>query len=276
MTVRALSGGLSPWDILRQRRAALEQMEAAVQSGDMKTAQESLATVKKLSVSAAASEGAGDAVGDSDGNPFRATMKADLSALEFSVPAGNFIDAQEASYNLAVSNYDLDVSKAASEPQDPAKNDDPGAALATDMINLIDAVLKGDAQATQKAATALQSDLTNALEPAPEAALGTGDGPVYEESQSAAGQSSLIDDLKALLAAGKGTDANATQQAAQKFLQNLQQAAGAVQGGGQHHQGHHAHAAAQYEQTVSMTTLTVTSTTTSATAADAVATAATS
>ena len=46
MTVSALSGGQSQWENVRQRRAALQQMQAAVQSGDIKAAQQSLATVK--------------------------------------------------------------------------------------------------------------------------------------------------------------------------------------------------------------------------------------
>lgn len=253
MTVSALSGGQSQWENVRQRRAALQQMQAAVQSGDIKAAQQSLATVKQLSTPAAPdkSQGGADGKGDaSASHPFRSTMKADLSALEASITSADLISTQGAF-------SDLDVHKVAPAPQNPGPDEDPGAKLATDMINLIDAVLKGDAQATQKAATALQSDLTKALGPEPDTTHGPVGGPVSEESTS--GKSSLIDDLKALLTAGKGTDANATQKAAQKFLQDLQQAASGVQGGGHHHQGHHAHAAAQYEQTVSITSITVTS-----------------
>ena len=102
MAVAALSTGSdqSLIELMKERRAALKAMQEAVRSGDIASAQKSLATLKSTSPDAtsgttAASPTTGDAT-----NPFRTTMKADLSNLTAAVEKGDLAGAQSALQTL--------------------------------------------------------------------------------------------------------------------------------------------------------------------------------
>ena len=96
MSIDALgsSSTSSTLELLKELRAAKKAMEAAVQSGDMKGAQQNLATVLQDTQSLQAASGTSATA--QDGNPYRSLLKTDLSNLMSAVQGGNLDAAQSA------------------------------------------------------------------------------------------------------------------------------------------------------------------------------------
>lgn len=216
-------------------RDAKKAMEAAVQSGDIKAAQQNLATIQQDTQSLQSARGTGDAQQDS--NPYRSVLKTDLSNLMAAVQQDDIGAAQSALQTFQEDRQSLlapNTNDVASSS--PSSTDSP---FLDDLKTLLDSALSSDASGVQNAATALQKDL--------QAAFGVA---TPDSSQSAAitsasdqPQNSFADDMKALIDAAQSGDTTGAQTSAKKLAQDIQNAVGAVSGGrvGGHHQHHHHH-----------------------------------
>ncbi|RTL65965.1 MAG: hypothetical protein EKK41_19555 [Hyphomicrobiales bacterium] len=237
MALSALSSGSSQSLIeqMKERRAALQAMQDAVRTGDLATAKKSLATLQSTSAGTAASDG--DA--DDTANPFRTTMKADLSALTAAVEKGDLTGAQSALQTL-----DADKAKftppsfAQYEGTDDTQSGGQGGFLG-DLQSLLKAVKSGDSDGVKMALASLQNDLQSFMTQTDASADTTATG--TQSDTSISGTSSFADDIKALMDAAKSGDTKAMQEAARKIGEGIDNA---LSPSGVHHGHHHAHAAA--------------------------------
>lgn len=241
MAVTALSSGSSQSLIeeMKERRAALKAMEEAVRTGDLASAKKSLATLQSTS-SKDGSNAATDA--DDASNPFRATMKADLSALTAAVAKGDLSGAQSALQTL-----DADKAKftppsfAQYEGTDDTQGTGQGGFL-DDLQSLLKAVKSGDSDGVKLALASLQNDLQSFMTQADtQANAGTdATADATQAGSTTTSQSSFADDIKALMDAAKSGDTKAMQEAARKVAGSIDDA---LAPSGTHHGHHHMHAA---------------------------------
>lgn len=228
MAIDALGSGsnASIIQLFKQRRAAMQELESAVKSGDIKTAQSSLATLQQADTGdQSGAAGSGD-------NPYRSAMKSDLSVLMQAVDKGDLGAAQAALQTL-----DKDREAAAPPAPPPSLADALGGSdstFLTDLKSLIGAAQSGDTGSVQKAMTALQSDLQSLL-------TNGGDNTGAASSDTQTGQPSFVDDIKSLLDAAKSGDTKGMQDAAKKIAADIQSAVTQAQGGPQQAGGHHHH-----------------------------------
>lgn len=228
MAIDALGSGsnASIIQLFKQRRAAMQDLESAVKSGDIKTAQSSLATLKQ------ADTGDQSGAAGSGNNPYRSAMKSDLSVLMQAVDKGDLGAAQAALQTL-----DKDREAAAPPAAPPSLADALGGSdstFLTDLKSLIGAAQSGDTGSVQRAMTALQSDLQSLL-------TSGGDNTGAAASDAQTGQPSFVDDIKSLLDAAKSSDTKGMQDAAKKIAADIQNAVAQAQGGPQQAGGHHHH-----------------------------------
>lgn len=245
MAIDALGSGsnASIIQLFKQRRAAMQELESAVKSGDIKTAQSSLATLKQADTGdQSGAAGSGD-------NPYRSAMKSDLSVLMQAVDKGDLGAAQSALRTL-----DKDRASAPPPAPPPSLADALGGSdstFLTDLKSLLGAAQSGDTATVQKAMTALQSDLQSLL------TGGSDNSGAAPGSQS--GQPPFVDDMKSLLDAAKSGDTKSMQDAAKKIAADIQGAVTQAQGGpqqagGHHHHHHHAKSAADAQDASAPTT----------------------
>lgn len=228
MAIDALGSGsnASIIQLFKQRRAAMQELESAVKSGDIKTAQSSLATLQQADTGdQSGAAGSGD-------NPYRSAMKSDLSVLMQAVDKGDLGAAQAALQTL-----DKNREAAAPPAPPPSLADALGGSDSTfliDLKSLIGAAQSGDTGSVQKAMTALQSDLQSLL-------TNGGDNTGAASADTQTGQPSFVDDIKSLLDAAKSGDTKGMQDAAKKIAADIQSAVTQAQGGPQQAGGHHHH-----------------------------------
>jgi hypothetical protein len=237
MALTALSSGSSQSLIeqMKERRAALQAMQDAVRTGDLATAKKSLATLQSTSA-----DGAG-ATPDADdtGNPFRATMKADLTSLTAAVEKGDLAGAQSALQTLDADKAKFTLpSFAQYEGTDDTQGSGQGGFL-DDLKTLLKAVKSGDSDGVKTALASLQNDLQSFMT---QADAGTDTNATGTQPDTAtSGTSSFADDIKALMDAAKSGDSKAMQEAARKIAEGIDNA---LSPSGVQHGHHHGHAAA--------------------------------
>lgn len=227
MTVSAVGSNQSAWELMKQRRAAMQEMQDAVQAGDIQGAQSGLATLKQLTPSQSAST-TGSSTSQSD-NPFRSTLRTDLSNLENAVSSGNLSDAKS---SLATLQHDRAAGPrggASDHDGDDNASSSTASSFGTDLSQLLTSALSGDASGSSTAAAAVAKDLQ---------ALTSGSS---DQSATQSGSNPVVDDLKALLAASSNANGSAAsgQDAALKLIQDLQ--SGQTNGAGAAHHAHHHH-----------------------------------
>ena len=224
----------SIFDVLKQRREAMQAMEAAVQCGDIQTAQQNLATVQQNT------QGIQAATGNSNTqqNPYQSTLKTDLSNLINAVQGGNIGTAQSTLQTLQQDSQAI----ADPGPNNVASNQ-PNSPFLNDLTNLLNSVVLGDSTGVQTAATALQQDL--------QAVFGTTPPPSTQTTSASTtsdrSQNSFVNDLQALISAAGANDATGMQTAAKNLAQDIQSAvdgAASDQVAGHHHHHHQSAAAA--------------------------------
>jgi hypothetical protein len=239
-------------DLFKQRRNALQAMESAVQAGSIGDAQQSLAVVQQdtQNIQSLLGDPSGtsrDQAGNSDNNPYRATLKSDLTTLVSSVASGDLPGAQQAllqfqqdTQGFANANTNAGAT-ASTAPPGNGQTGSQGGVIA-DFKALLLSALSGDVQGAQNAATSLTSDLqNNSAVPGsttPQAVAATTTPP----STGSSSNNTFLNDLKALIDAAQSGDQNAAQQAAQQVTQDIQNAAGGTSGPSGHHHHHHHHA----------------------------------
>jgi ribosomal protein S20 len=249
MAVTALSSSNTQALIeqMKERRTALKAMEEAVRTGDIASAQKSLATLKS---GASADAGGSSSSGDTT-NPFRAMMKADLSTLTAAVEKGDLEGAQSALQTL-----DADKAKFQPPPPPPfggdAQTSDQGGFL-NDLKSLLKAVQSGDSDGVKTALASLQNDLQSFLAQAD--TKSDGDAAGTPASGTTTGTNSFGDDIKALMDAAASGDTKAMQDAAKKVAQGIDTA---ISSAGTHHAHRHAHADADDETAAAATGSTAT------------------
>jgi hypothetical protein len=245
MSLSAVGSNANVVDLFKQRRNAMQAMEAAVQQGSIEAAQQNLATVQQDSQNIQSI--LDNSNGSSDTNPYRSTLKTDLTNLTNSVASGDIASAQ-----TALSQFQQDKQAfeggAGSPSSTPWQGDSamgqPNSILG-DVQSLFLSALSGDAAGAQNAATSLTNDLKNAagvpVAPTSQASSSTTSQPTTASSASNSA-SAFLNDLKSLIDAAQSGDTNGAQQAALKLAADSQNAIGGPSGAtGHHHQHHHHH-----------------------------------
>jgi hypothetical protein len=242
MSVSALGSSQSDSlaQLYKQRRDALKSMMDAVQQGDMAAAQTNAATIQSDNTqiaSATGASGSSDSSGSSD--PFRTTMKNDLSALMQAVQSGDLANSQS-----ALNQLNSDAS--AMQPQMPSFLADIAGASSSDQntflndLNaLVNAVSSGDSAGAKSAATAVQTDMQTIFgTQATGDSDGDGDGSSAAAGSGSSAQGNFLTDLNTLISSAQSGDMTTAQNTVGKLGTDLQ---GAFQGvGGAHHHHHDA------------------------------------
>ncbi|MDB5593447.1 MAG: hypothetical protein JWM36_408 [Hyphomicrobiales bacterium] len=192
---------------LRQRRDTLKPLTGASKSDD-----------SSRNKAPSASQPSSDT-----GNPFRATMKNDLSALMRAVQAGDPARSQAAPPTLKP-----DLAALPSSATSPVSgNHGPTAgAVLQDLANVLKAVGSGDATVAQSAATALQADIRSVL------------GAIAPSGPAGSPKGNFVSDLGLLISSAQSGDVSSAQKAAANLASDLQKAIGSPDRG---HDGHHPH-----------------------------------
>jgi ribosomal protein S20 len=223
----------STLEFLKELRAAKKAMEAAVQSGDMKSAQQSLATVQQDAQSLQAARGT--SANAQDSNPYRSLLKTDLSNLMSAVQGGNLDAAQSA---LQTFQQDRQAVPGPNDASFPAASSS-GNPFLDDLKALLTSALSGDTSGMQTAATALQKDLQSASGDATASGTQATDAATAATDQT---QNPFLGDLSKLIDAAQSNDTAGMQTAAKDLAHDIQSAVGSVASahvGGHHHHHHH-------------------------------------
>lgn len=193
--------------LLRQRRGALKPVTDASRSSD-----------------ASRNKGAASSIPSSNaGNPYRVTMKNDLTALRLAVQTGDPAHAQAA---LATLGSDLAALAPAASP--PGGNQVPKAgAVLQDLSSVLKAVGSGDATGAQSAATALQADIHSIL------------GAMATPGPAGTPKGNFVSDLGLLISSAQSGDMSSAQKAAANLASDAQRAIGSLDTGRDGHHPHH-------------------------------------
>jgi ribosomal protein S20 len=244
MSLSAVGSNANVVDLFKQRRNAMQAMEAAVQQGSIEAAQQNLATVQQDSQNIQSI--LDNSNGSSDTNPYRSTLKTDLTNLTNSVASGDIASAQTAlsQFQQDKQAFEGGAGSPSSTPwQGDSATGQPNSILG-DVQSLFLSALSGDAAGAQNAATSLTNDLKNAagvpVAPASQASSSTTSQPTTASSASNSA-SAFLNDLKSLIDAAQSGDTNGAQQAALKLAADSQNAIGGPSGATGHHHHHHHH-----------------------------------
>jgi ribosomal protein S20 len=219
-------------ELLKARRDAMKAMEAAVQSGDIKSAQQNLATVQQDTQNIQSATGTSDT--QQDTNSYRSVMKTDLSNLMNAVQGGDLGASQS-----ALQTFQQDrAAIAGPSPNDVVSNTSSQTDNLNDLQSLLQASASGDSSGLQNAATALQKDLQSFSDAETSSSTQTADAATATSQPNP-----FLNDLKALIDAATSKDTAGMQSAAKNLAQDIQNAAGATSSGqvGGHHHHHHHH-----------------------------------
>jgi ribosomal protein S20 len=220
----------STLELLKELREAKKAMEAAVQAGDIKSAQQNLATVQQDTQSIQSARATSGAPQDS--NPYRSVLKTDLSNLTSAIQGGDIGAAQSA---FETFQQDKQAIQGVG-PNDAASGtaSATGNAFLDDLKALLASAVSGDASGVQNAATSLQKDLLAT----------SADGTPANDAASASDptQNPFLHDLNALIGAAQSQDTAGMQDAAKNLAKDIQGAVNIATGrkvGGHHHHHHH-------------------------------------
>jgi ribosomal protein S20 len=173
-------------------------MAAAVQSRDIQTAQQNLATVQQDTQGIQAATGSSN----TQQNPYQSTLKTDLSNLINAVQGGNIGTVQSALQTMQQDSHAI----ADSGSSNVASNQ-PNSPFLNDLMNLLNSVVSGNSTGVQNAATALQQDLQAAFGTTPSCSTqATSASTTSDQSQN-----SFVNDLLALISAAGSNDTTGMQ-----------------------------------------------------------------
>jgi hypothetical protein len=195
--------------LLRQRRNALKPLTDASKSQGP--------SAKSATTASGSSSGAG--------NPFRVTMRNDLSALMRAAQTGDSAQSQAA---LATLKSDLAALPSGSPAAALLSTDAATGAGAVfrDLTSVLKAIGTGDAPAAQSAATALQADIQSVL------------GAISSPGATRSPVGNFVSDLGLLISSAQSGDMSSAQKAAGSLASDIQQGIGSLDTG---HGGHHPH-----------------------------------
>jgi hypothetical protein len=266
--------------LFKQRRDAMTAMEAAVQSGDIQTAQQDLATVQQDSHNIQSATG----TSSNQQNPYQSTMKTDLTNLMNAVQSGDISTAQSALQTLQQDSQTADPDGNNSTSGSASQS---GSQFLNDLTNLLTAVTSGNTSAAQSAASALEQDVqvafgattpstsadtasSNSTDSTSTGTTSSGTATTASTSStSGQSQNSFLNDVQALITAAESNDTAGAQTAAQNLAQDIQNAINGStddQVEGHHHHHHHHGQLASANSTSSTTTGTGSSSTTASAA----------
>ncbi len=234
-------------DVFKHRRNALQAMETAVQAGSIDNAQQSLLqlaqdsqTIQSLLGNRSATSG-GQSF-NSDNNPYRVTIKSDLTNLVSSVSSGDLSGAQQALLQFqqdqqGFESRDTDA-RASADPQRNSQTRSAAGVIA-DFKALLRAALSGDAQGAQNAATSPTNDLQNNLAVQGATTAQALTPATTTASSGSSSNNSFLDNLRALIDAAQSGDQNGARQAAQQLTLDIQNTVGGTNGPRARHHHHH-------------------------------------
>ncbi len=223
--------------LFKQRRDALKGMEAAVQSGDMGTAQQDLSTVQQAGQTLQSSLGSSST--SSESNPFKTMMKTDLTGLMSAVASGD-ASASQAALQKLKSDQQANISPSNVGPSTSSPGQ--GSPFLDNLNALLSAAMTGDTKGAQSAANVLNSEVQSAF--GQSSSTINSSTPTSTSTSTPSAQSAFMTDLQSLINAAQSGDQTATQKAAQTLAGDIKSALGGASGpggvGGHHHHHHHA------------------------------------